>query len=146
MDYYQKYIKYKTKYINIKSGGGSTIYRINIQNPPESPWLTWIKEGTKEYEGRVPRENTKWTKMKIGDIIIFESPSGEVVETIITDIIKFKDFKEAYETLGQKLVPIKNITSDKVANLYRQYFSDEIVKQFGVIAIAIKVIRECQTK
>lgn len=41
----------------------------HIANPHETPWLDWIEDGFKIYEGRVYQGD--WREMKVGDIIDF---------------------------------------------------------------------------
>jgi len=139
--YYKKYLLYKIKYINLKNMlGGSQSYDAFIQNPKDTPWLNWIKDGIKKYEGRVPKPTGIWSKIQIGDYITFSSSDGQTVKTQITKIKKFHDFGEAFQTLGSKLVPVKNITVEEVKKLYKRYFPNEVITQYGVIAIKLKII------
>jgi ASC-1-like (ASCH) protein len=110
------------------------IWNVTIQNPNETPWLNWIESGIKTYEGRLRKG--VWTQMKIGDTIIFEC--NKKVETVITDLKYFDDFKKAHDTLKNNLVPIENCTTDQVEKLYLQYFSKDDIKKYGVIAIGVK--------
>lgn len=137
MDYYHKYMKYKTKYQHLKANliGGSPL-KISIQNPPETPWLDWIEQGIKKYEGRLNKGIFK--TMKVGDTVIwFDRRSGKEVTTRITELKYYKDFRSAFRALGDELVPALNATEDTVERMYLKYFSPADIERFGVVAIGV---------
>lgn len=113
------------------------VWNKSIQNPEEIPWLDLIEKRIKKYEGRIRKED--WTKIMVGDVINFNSGT-KTVKTIVTELRYYPDFKEAFCDLGQELVPISEITPDEVAKLYSQYFSSEFIKEYGVVAVGVKVI------
>lgn len=119
--------------------GRTKTFKRQIQNPPETPWLDWIESGVKTYEGRLYKEI--WQKVKVGDLIIFYTPDKEV-KTIVTDLKFYGDFGEAFENLGTKLVPITNATVDRVKKLYNQFFSDDDIKKYGVVAVGVKMVKD----
>ena len=65
MDYYNKYLKYKSKYIKMKRliGGGTHEMKL------DEPHFSNIKNGLKTIEGRIYDDKRK--NMIIGDTIIF---------------------------------------------------------------------------
>ena len=87
MDYYSKYIKYKTKYINLKNndiiGGGKKTEKRNIKRTLNEnqinkmdikfsehlsePWFTLISLGLKTVEGRLNKG--RFQEMQVNDII-----------------------------------------------------------------------------
>lgn len=134
-----KYQKYKTKYYNMLAGQNNlpNTYHINIQNPPTTPWLDWIESGIKKYEGRLNRGI--FMKMKVGDIIIFKDNRGKMVRTKIVNLKLYSNFGEAFQDLGEELVPVKNITSDRVKSLYAKYFREKDIATHGVVAIELSI-------
>src|ERR1700744_4295165 len=98
MDYYKKYLKYKTKYANLKTElkGAGNIYKIFVNEP----WFTLIKNGVKKVEGR-PNKGI-FEKIKVGDIIIFQNKDKhtkqmkEVKTEIVTKKI-YKNFEDLIE-------------------------------------------------
>lgn len=113
-----------------------TIYKIPIKNYP-IPWFDLIKNKIKTYEGRLNRGI--FVKMKPGDFIIFVNRDKEI-KTQIIDIKKYKSFGKAFDDLQFNLVPIDDITRKEVKKLYSNYFTKDDIKQYGVLAIQIKVI------
>lgn len=109
----------------------------NIQNPPESPWLDFIRDGLKKYEGRL--NSGYWKDLKMGDRIYLTDGKYTCL-VVVKEKLLFKNFSEAFDQLGSLLVPIENITREDVANLYRKYFTDELVDKHGVVAVGIDVI------
>ena len=127
--------------ILLSKKSGSAEYNINIQNPSDTPWLDYIISGIKKYEGRLNKG--KFSNMRVGDKIIFMN-NGRSIETIIVGLKYYKDFIEAYEDLGEKLVPNFPCMRGKdkkkeVKRLYNLYFNDEDIKKYGIVAIKIKV-------
>lgn len=122
------------------------IWHKSIQNPYETPWANWIKNGMKKYEGRLCKD--EWANMKIGDTIIFNNN----FEIEITELIFFTDFSEAYRTLGKNLVPGKyyyngdiacplqiDISEKEVSEMYSKYFSEKDIKEYGVVAVGVRL-------
>lgn len=136
--YYDKYKKYKIKYLykkRISQNGG--IIKISIQNPQNTPWLNWIESGIKKYEGRLNKGI--FAKFNFGDIVVwYDKISGKEVKTKITEFRNYKSFTDAFDDLGESLVPVSNIDSESVNKLYLQYFTKEDINKFGVLAIGIK--------
>ena len=146
-EYSNKYLKYKTKYINLKVklnqgnqiGSSDKKIKISIQNPPKTPWLDWIESGIKKYEGRLNRGI--FHNINIKDTVTwFDKFSGKEVNTKITDLRYYNDFGEAFEDLGGELVPIKGADIDTVEGLYSKYFSKEDINKYGVVAIGVEPI------
>jgi hypothetical protein len=77
MKFYDKYIKYKTKYLNIKTGGSKNKKNKNkiINNNNNNmnrfhvsePWFSLISLGIKTIEGR--KNKGIFKELKIGDVV-----------------------------------------------------------------------------
>jgi ASC-1-like (ASCH) protein len=158
MDYKDKYIKYKTKYlqlaekINNQFGGAKKMKKkskvnINmimdvkkyIENVSE-PWFTLILLGLKTVEGR--KNKGKFKDMKVGEIIEWTNNdfNPRSVLTKITKKKEYNTFKEYLETEGlDKCLPgISNIEDG--LSVYFKYFTKEDEVEFGVIAITLELI------
>lgn len=153
-DCFREYVKYKNDYLNllmcpavntntmewsVQTGGQ---IKIPLQNKPNTPWLDWIASGKKKYEGRLNRGIFK--KIKIGDIVVwYDKFSGKTIKTKITELKYYDDFGEAFEDLGEELIPIKDATVDTVKKLYSKYFSEDDIKAIKVnpvVAIGVEPI------
>lgn len=116
---------------------GTKLFYRQISNPAETPWLDWIESGIKTYEGRLNKEI--WSKLRVGDHIVFQTvDETKEVEIIVTELRYYKDFGEAFNELGSKLVPIKDANVDDVKKLYNQFFTDDDVAKYGVVAVGIR--------
>lgn len=135
MTYYEKYIKYKQKYLNLL-GGQTKIYERTIQNYEPTPWLNWIEQGIKTYEGRLNKGD--WLNLKIGDTIIWSDKKGKRIKTTVTNLKYYSDFGEAFQDLKEKLIPIPNITVYDAKKLYWKFFNQKDIEKYGVIAIGVE--------
>lgn len=167
-DYKDKYLKYKSKYLELKNiidskivqdGGKKLKYKstnnyknykskINrmegikpdyIENLSE-PWFTLISLGLKTVEGR--KNKGRFKEMKIGDIVQWTNNdfAPRTVLTEITGKAKYRTFIEYLEAEGlDKCLPsIKDL--DTGLSVYYKYFTKEDEKEFGVIAIRLKLL------
>lgn len=117
----------------------SKTYFRSIQNPKNTPWLDWIIQGIKTYEGRLNKG--EFSNLNINDIIFFvDKKTNKQIKTIVTNLKYYDNFEDAFNNLGEKLVPVKNITSSEVKKLYSRYFTDDDIQKYGVVAIGISVI------
>ncbi len=163
-DYKDKYLIYKSKYLELKNiidskivqdGGKKLKYKStnnykhlsrmeeikpdHIENLSE-PWFTLISLGLKTVEGR--KNKGRFKEMKIGDIVQWTN-NDFAPRTVLTEIIgkaEYKTFGEYLEAEGlDKCLPeIKDL--DTGLSVYYKYFTKEDEKEFGVIAIRIKLI------
>ncbi len=167
INHFEKYLKYKTKYMELKSslydlkGGGKKLKKSNsvnkkykynkrnelmdlkpnyIENVSE-PWFTLISLGLKTVEGR--KNKGRFREMKVGDIVRWENNdfAFRSVNTRITRKAEYSTFKEYLETEGlYKCLPgILNLEIG--LSVYYKYFTKEDEKEFGVVAIEIKLVK-----
>ncbi len=130
--------KYIINYENIeKMHGGAEpeIWKVHVS----LPWYELIKQGKKTVEGR-PNRNT-FSQMKIGDQIEFSNKElNENFMAEITNVTYHKTFEEMIRTNGiDNVLPgIRNI--DEGVQVYMQYYTKEIEKEFGVVGIHVKLL------
>lgn len=157
MDYEDKYIKYKTKYLELNNqlGGGKKMKKRNkglsnrntssMENNKYSvsvsePWFSLILLGLKTVEGR--KNRGLFQQMKDGDIVEWTNDSiiPRSVQTRITGKAVYPTFIEYLETEGlDKCLPgITNM--DDGLSIYYKYFTKEEEKQYGVVAIRLELI------
>lgn len=152
MEFYDKYIKYKTKYLNIKTGGSKNKKNKNknkiIKNNNNmnrfhvsEPWFSLISLGIKTIEGR--KNKGIFKELKIGDVIEWFNNdfNDREVKTKIIDKRVYKTFKEYLEKEGiEKTVP-GQLNLEQGLNVYYKYYSEESVKDCGVVAIELELIK-----
>lgn len=118
------------------------VYEKSVQEP----WFSLIQNKVKKVEGR-PKKGFFET-LKKGDIVIWTNDiTGKIrkCKTLITDVRIYKTFNEMITT--EKLVNVLPATGagiktveDGVNKVYRQWYSAEVEKKFGVCAIEMKVL------
>lgn len=105
-----------------------------ISNNP-TPWFYLITSGKKTSEGRLLKND--WLNVKIGDKITFFNKNDPLqeVDIVVKQLTFFNNFKEAFIFHGSNLVPF---TTDYlvVEKLYREFFSDELVKKYKIVVIS----------
>lgn len=115
-----------------------SIVEKEISNEPNA-WLDWIESGIKTYEGRLNKDF--WNEVPVGSFFVLYDSKGKKLKVQVTEKLFFKNFGEAFDKLGQQLIPIVGITRDEVTKLYSEFFSDKSINRFGVVAIGVKPIK-----
>lgn len=108
----------------------------SLQNPPESPWFDWIQSGVKRFEGRLWKDD--WAALKADDIIIFICPAKRELTCRVLSTPRFESFGAAFAKLGAALVPVAGVNTADVVKIYGQYYKDEDVAKYGVVAIEVE--------
>ena len=96
-----------------------------------------IKSGRKDIEMRLYDERRK--SLKIGDEIVFtNNETDEKLTVVIINLYRFKDFNELYSHFPKERL---GYLADQIANPEDMeiYYSKEKIKEYGVIAIEIKL-------
>ena len=157
MDYKNKYIKYKTKYLELNNqiGGSKKLKKrfnnkINYNNNKmnmakynehlSEPWFTLISLGLKTVEGR--KNKGKFKEMQVGDIVEWKNNDFKErkILTKITGKAEYKTFAEYLETEGlSKCLPGMPSLEHELS-VYFKYYTKEEESEFGVIAIRIELI------
>ena len=101
------------------------------------PYFTYIKDRVKTVEGRL--QKGKHAQIRKGDIVDISNNKGtDSIEVQVVDVRIFSSFKEMLEKEElKKVLPNVNSVNEGVA-VYRQFYSEEKEKEFGVVAIEIE--------
>ena len=77
-----------------------------LQKEIDGKWLKLIKSGDKIYEGRLRNKVEEWALCK-GKIIKFVDNFNhdDSVIVVVEDLLLFSNFGEAYDQLGDQLIP-----------------------------------------
>jgi len=157
MDYKDKYIKYKTKYLQMKQqiGGkklkNKLLNKLKYNNKLETmeakysehlsePWFSLISLGLKTVEGRLNK--SRFQEMQVGDIVEWhnEDFKERKILTRITEKAEYTNFTEYLEKEGlDKCLPGMPSLEDGLS-VYYKYFTKEKEAEFGVVAIRIELI------
>ncbi len=100
-----------------------------------------IKKGEKIYEIRLNDE--KRQILDVGDMLVFEKEPNldEKLNTVIEDLIYFKSFNEMLNCLPLEKVGFKNSSINEVEKVYRQFYTIDDEKKYGIVAIKVKTIK-----
>jgi ASC-1-like (ASCH) protein len=124
-NYFEKYMKYKNKYLTlIQSGGGykknkkkshlkelnssSFDYEVHVSEP----WYTHIKEGRKTVEGR-PKRNT-FVEMKVGQTVKFFNK--QLNENFCAKIIEINEYKTFFDMIRSN--GLENVLSSGISSMF----------------------------
>jgi ASC-1-like (ASCH) protein/glutaredoxin len=99
----------------------------------EEPWLGWIVNGPKRYEGRLKRGF--WARIKEGDEFIAFSKSREVLLRVGA-VKEYPDFAEAWGDLGEALIP-KCKSKESAMAMYTKFNSVKDILKSGVVAVEV---------
>ena len=91
-------------------------------------------------EGRL--NNGMFFKMRICDIIVFESSqTGEKIRVQIIRKTPYDSFSSMLETEGlRRVLPHETSIDTGMQNIYYKYYMPAQEKEFGVVAIVLKVV------
>jgi ASC-1-like (ASCH) protein len=136
MDYYKKYIKYKTKYQTLLNQKAGNETRLHISEP----WFSFIRDGHKKVEGRPNK--ILFQNMQIGSIlVIYNNKLNEEYRVKIIDKKKYSTFYDMLEKEGiNNVLPGVN-TIEKGVEIYRQWYDEKIETEYGVIGLHMEVMQ-----
>jgi ASC-1-like (ASCH) protein len=97
-------------------------------------WYEFIVDKTKKIEGRLRKG--KVNDLVIGEkILIADNETNNCIEVMVTKIVKYDSFETMLMMEGvNRVLPNKEWISDGI-DVYRQFYSKEDEKKFGVTAI-----------
>jgi ASC-1-like (ASCH) protein len=114
------------------------IHNMNLHPEP----YDMIKSGLKTIELRLNDE--KRSLVKVGDTIFFQNTlTGNRIETIVSDLYKFKSFEELYKELPLDKCGYTDIEvpTAKASDML-PYYSIEKQFKYGVLGIEVRIVKE----
>lgn len=107
----------------------------------KEPYFSQIKSGKKIYEGRLYAG--KWRDVLLDDLFIVRScedktglTKDNAILKIVSEIKHYGNFREAFEELGEKLLP--GITDiEEAQKIYDQFYTLEQMENFSVIVFKL---------
>ena len=99
-----------------------------------------VLDGNKDVEIRVNDEKRR--KLNIGDTLIFLNRSNEQeqIKATITNLVYFNSFLDVTNYYDMKRIYLEGTTKEEYINLMKQFYSDEEVSKYGVVAIEFNKI------
>ena len=104
----------------------------------DSDIFEMIENGTKDVEIRLNDE--KRQRLHIGDKLIFlKRPElKEKIEAYVVGLDYYKDFKEVVDSYSMDRIFKEGTSKDELLKSFKKFYSDEEIKQYGVVAISFK--------
>ena len=98
-----------------------------------------VKNESKDVEVRV--NDLKRRKLKVGDTLIFlkRPDDDEKIKGTITNLVYFNDFSEVVNNYPMKRIYLDNYDKEEFIKLLGRFYSDEEVKEYGVVAIEFEL-------
>lgn len=105
-------------------------------------YFNFIKYGTKCMELRLNDE--KRQKLQVGDIIIFSEKQNNEnkIITRIINLFKYESFQDVLNNFEMKFLADKSISKEKLLSDLDKFYSEEAQKNYGVLAIEIKLLNK----
>ena len=106
----------------------------------EKPFNNILK-GEKKYELRLYDE--KRSKINPGDYIVFHKTTNydEIIKVKVIGLLRYASFEDLFKDLDYNLIGPSDSLESKI-NHIRDFYSEEEEKQYGVLAIRVKLV-EC---
>lgn len=101
------------------------------------PWFRHIKNGAKTVEGRL--DKGKFHAMKPGTVLVIRSSNSGKTATVavVTKVNKYQTFEQYLSREGLNSTLPGVTTIEQGVAVYRQFYSEEDERQFGIAAIHI---------
>ena len=98
-----------------------------------------VLQGDKDVEVRVNDEKRR--NLNVGDTLVFLKRDNEEEKLIakVTNLVYFNSFLEITNYYDMKRIYLEETTKDEYINLMKKFYSDEEVKEYGVVAIEFKL-------
>lgn len=104
-----------------------------------SPWFEYLREGQKQFEGRLAYKDYK--DYQIGDELIVHLANNQTIKPFTLTIIniqQFVSFHSALKSLGIDRV-LPGITSiNSALQIYESFYTTQQQQQYGIIMIECK--------
>lgn len=143
--YRYKYLKYKTKYQELKhnkqDGGYHDLQNVDFDTIKKSlaePWFSYMCSHEITIYGTL--DTTDISFLKPNSYIKFENDQNVSKRTVRVKVVsaaKYKSFREMLENENMNYVLPNVKTVSEGVKIYRQYYTEEDEKKFGVLAIRI---------
>lgn len=98
-----------------------------------------VLQGDKNVEVRVNDEKRR--KLSIGDTLVFLKRPEEIenIKAKVTGLVYFNSFEELVDFYDMKRIYLEGTTREEYINLMKQFYSDEEVSKYGVVAIEFEL-------
>lgn len=109
-------------------------------NHRAEPYFTFLKNGQKTIEGRIRKGWYRFVKPGY-HIVVYNEEETDSCETLVRDVRTYSSIKEMLEfEQFKKLLPDVE-TVEQGVEIYKRFYTEEQEKEFGVVAIEVKLVK-----
>ena len=96
---------------------------------------------SKDKDVEIRLNDEKRRKLNIGDKLVFlkRPDDKESIKAIITNLVHFNSFIDVTNYYDMKRIYLEDTTKDEYINLMKNFYSDEEVEKYGVVAVEFKL-------
>ena len=107
----------------------------------DSDVFSVVKNESKNVEVRV--NDSKRRKLNVGDTLIFlKRPNDdEEIRGTVTKLVYFNNFLEVVDNYPIERLYLDNYNKEDFIKLLGRFYSDEEVKEYGVVAIEFELVK-----
>ena len=104
----------------------------------QSKYFDYIKNGTKRIELRLFDE--KRQKIRLGDIIEFTNPDGEMLVVKVVGLLRYGSFEELFRDFEITMLADASMTKRELLNVLNGFYPLEKQHEMGVMGIRVEVL------
>ena len=100
-------------------------------------YFDYIKNGTKRIELRLFDE--KRQKIKLGDIIEFTNPDGEMLVVKVVGLLRYESFEDLFKDFNISILADASMTKQELLDVLNGFYPLEKQNEMGVVGIRVEV-------
>ena len=104
----------------------------------QSKYFDYIKNGTKRIELRIFDE--KRQKIRLGDIIEFTNPDGEMLAVKVVGLLRYGSFEDLFKDFDIAVLADESMTKRELLDVLNGFYPLEKQNEMGVVGIRVEVL------
>ena len=104
----------------------------------QSKYFDYIKNGTKRIELRLFDE--KRQKIRLGDIIEFTNPDGEMLAVKVVGLLRYESFEELFRDFDISMLADASMTKRELLDVLNGFYPSDKQNEMGVVGIRVEVL------
>lgn len=101
-------------------------------------YFDYMKKGTKRIELRLFDE--KRQKIRLGDIIEFTNPDGEMLAVKVVGLLRYESFEELFRDFDISMLADASMTKRELLDVLNGFYPSEKQNEMGVVGIRVEVV------
>ena len=101
-------------------------------------YFDYMKNGTKRIELRLFDE--KRQKIRLGDIIEFTNPDGEMLVVKVVGLLRYGSFEDLFRDFDISMLADASMTKRELLDVLNGFYPWEKQNEMGVVGIKVEVV------